>query len=306
VTVRLQSVTDPGAGNPLPDSYTSAVAVDLDYLVAPGADLASAGTVTITSKFHRLTGTTTVHDLNDSIGAVAGQRVELFLKDGSVTFQNNGGGTGNIRTPTGADVTFTQNTIVILEYDGTLWRVQNAAATTIYRKLTTKQVVSSVAETDLLNGEITIGAGVVDANHGLRIRCWGSFVLNGGTGFIRPQFKLKLGSTTLIDTNTASGSTATSARECFWRMDAFIENLGATNSQQVDFKMRYRSQNTEAQDLTTGIGHDWASADTGFIDGYNTAAVDMTTAQALAFTCINPINNANEWTKLFAAIVEVV
>src|SRR4051794_27688805 len=67
-----------------------------------------------------------------------------------------------------------------------------------YRKVTAKQLVSSVTETDLLNGEITLAAGVLGSDRIARIVLWGDFLQNTGVDRGGPTLKLKYGGSTLF------------------------------------------------------------------------------------------------------------
>lgn len=99
-----------------------------DYLTVAGADLASATTIDITSGFHGVTGTVTIANITDLLGAVEGQQVRLWIKAGPLAIQNNGGGTGNVRTQSGSDQKYVQNQVVTLVFDGALWREQSTYA----------------------------------------------------------------------------------------------------------------------------------------------------------------------------------
>jgi microcystin-dependent protein len=104
----------------LPDAWVDEVKAAHDYLIAAGADLASATTLTITSTFHKVTGTTTIDSVSDASGPVAGQRV-TFAFQGTTTVRHNGGGTGNIRLLGGFHAGFVANEMLTLAYDGTNW-----------------------------------------------------------------------------------------------------------------------------------------------------------------------------------------
>jgi hypothetical protein len=95
---------------------------DIEYLTVAGADLASAATINPTAEFHAVTGTTTIDNLTDTVGAVPGQQVTLWIKGGPLTIRNNGGGTGNVRTASGLDVLCATNDTISFVYDGTVWR----------------------------------------------------------------------------------------------------------------------------------------------------------------------------------------
>lgn len=99
----------------LPDAWVDEVKVLHDYLAIAGADLASAATLTITSEFHRVTGSTTVTTINDSVGSQAkGQLVRLNLVAG-LTF----GTSGNITTITGSASPYAAGSVATFMWDGT-------------------------------------------------------------------------------------------------------------------------------------------------------------------------------------------
>lgn len=91
-----------------------------------GPDVASASTLNLTKYFHGITGTTTVANISKTV--TAGDTVMLWIKDGPITFQNNGGGTGNIRNAGGIDLECGPNRIVVFIYDGTYWRSTKATS----------------------------------------------------------------------------------------------------------------------------------------------------------------------------------
>jgi hypothetical protein len=81
----------------------------------------------------------------------------------------------------------------------------------IYRKVTPKAVVNSIAETDLLNGEITIPAGLMGISGGIRLTMMGDCVNNSAATQAAPVFKLKLGATTILATAATAAMWAASA-----------------------------------------------------------------------------------------------
>jgi hypothetical protein len=104
-------------------------------------------------------------------------------------------------------------------------------ATTTYRKTTAKAVNTTTAATDLLNGEITIAAGVMGATGSLRLQAWGDNINNSGGAAAPPRFQLILGGTTLLDTSATGTTTVADATRRGWSLDATILNTGAANSQ---------------------------------------------------------------------------
>lgn len=118
--------TDFAVGDVLTAAEMNDVGDGLAYLGTAGSDLASASTISPTVGFHGVTGTTTINDISMS-GAVEGLPVRLWFK-AALTVANNGGGTGNIRTKSGSDLSVTANQIVTFAYDGTYWREEGSAA----------------------------------------------------------------------------------------------------------------------------------------------------------------------------------
>lgn len=116
----LTAVANLANGNPIPESYVDAVTVDVNYLVIAGAALASAGTITPTAEFHKVTGTANIDNLTPA-SPIAGQQCRLWFT-GAAVVRNNGAGSGNIRTTNGGDITLVANQILTFTYDGTVWR----------------------------------------------------------------------------------------------------------------------------------------------------------------------------------------
>lgn len=186
----------------------------------------------------------------------------------------------------------------------------------VYRKLTAKQVVNSVAETDLLNGEITIAANAIGASGILRLTAFGDWKQNSGASTDVPRFKLKLGATTLLDTSVFSAAVVgNNAGRAGWRIVVEIANLAAANSQWASLEGRigYISSGAfNAAFFATGAGitqtvmNSATSADTTHMLGGNSGAVDTTAAQALALTTTLPAANANLDLILKGGLVEIL
>lgn len=197
-----------------------------------------------------------------------------------------------------------------LVWNGTSWVPGSNAP---YRKTTAKTVNTSVAETDLLNGEITIGAGVLGTSGLLRLTAWGDFLNNAGAAN-RPQLKLKLGGTTLIDIG-AGASTTASATRFGWRVVAEIMNEGAANAQLANMVWRIGGMQSGTGNGVNGVATGEGAesyvyfAGTGILfvgEAFNTATKDTSVAQALALTVTNASASASYETKLFGAVVEVL
>lgn len=154
MTTRLNPVANLADGDSIPESWVDDVANDVNYLTVAGADIASATTINPTAEFHGVTGTTTIDTITDSAGPVAGQQLRLWIKGGPLTIRNNGGGTGNVRTRTGSDRVCIANEIVVLTYDGALWREQG------YSVKETVSAISGGPPASPADGDIWTATGV--------------------------------------------------------------------------------------------------------------------------------------------------
>jgi hypothetical protein len=192
------------------------------------------------------------------------------------------------------------------------WATPGVATT--YRKTTAKTVNTTVAETDLLNGEITIAANP-GTSAVIRLTAWGDRLNNTGGSLPPQRFKLKLGPTTLLDTNVVgANSLQTSGSRFGWIVRAEIMNLGAANSQLafisgVVTALAGSGGGSVAfatgEGVYTGAVYDAVVVASPRFEGFNTAAVDTTSAQALALSVINASASASYETKLLGAAVEV-
>ena len=179
-----------------------------------------------------------------------------------------------------------------------------------YRKNKPLQVVNTVTETDLLNSEIKIGAGVLGTSGVLRLTAWGDAINNSGVGQNFPRWKAKLGGTTLIDSGLTN-QWSTSASRLMWRVSLEIVNIGVANSQWVTLIQEQAGANipvTAAAGATTGEGNVNVQTviNQGRLVEANSSTVDTTVAQPLAYTVTLPVANAAvDWT-LKAAVVEII
>jgi hypothetical protein len=179
----------------------------------------------------------------------------------------------------------------------------------IYRKTTSKVVVNTVAETDLLNGEITVAANAMSTNRALRLTAFGDLINNTGAAVATPRIKLKLGATTLVDSSVVAAAWSALASRLPWRITALIQNLGAANSQWADMAFKADPIIAVASNIvvTTGEGLVVTSLnDFWSIGAGNAGAVDTTLAQLLALTVTLPTANALEDMTLKGALVEIV
>jgi hypothetical protein len=172
-------------------------------------------------------------------------------------------------------------------------------------KVSTKTVASTTTETDLLNGEIIIPAAQMGSNE----RCWGWADIdvknNTGGAIAAPRFKLKAGSTVLIDTGAGPNLAASATRgvgELYW----MIQQLGATNAQSVVL-WGWIADGTDVNATTgSGVYRLSSNANSGRqIYVRNTTAIDMTSSQTLALTTINGSSSANCETKLYTAKIAI-
>jgi len=183
----------------------------------------------------------------------------------------------------------------------------------VYRKATLKTVVNTTAATDLLNAEITVGAGVLGATGVLRLSAWGNWIQNTAGNQSSPRIQLVLGGTTLLDTNLLAAVNASNAGTLPWNLAAVIEAQNATNSQfsLLDFDALEVAVASAAATFTTGTGLIRSDAAVGgyhFLKakGHNTSALDMTTSKTLVLNVILPVASANYGFTLNGALVEII
>jgi hypothetical protein len=173
---------------------------------------------------------------------------------------------------------------------------------TTYRKVTEKDVHTSVAETDLLNGEITIGAGEMSTNKIAKVILVGDYLNNSGAG-VTLTIAIKLGATTLY--KDVSGSIEQSADRRAFRVEFEIANLGAANSQWMGGKVFLGHPGA----TTNGIG------DLLFLSGApdemimpvaGSSAEDTATAKTLVVTVQHSASAVTVSARLKYALVEIV
>lgn len=182
----------------------------------------------------------------------------------------------------------------------------------LYRKNTSK-LVNTTADTDLLNGEITVAANVMGANGFLEGVAFGDDVQNSGGTVACFRFKLKFQGTTILDSGAQAGACLNSAVRFAWKAQWTIMNLGATNSQYVtlwiDFGVAAGGTFTNAAP-TTGTGRIAAvTSNTGSNNHLrymmsNTAAIDTTGACAMVLSVVTPSGATTDCT-LQGAFVRV-
>jgi hypothetical protein len=279
------------------DSSSTSLYLTSDEVADAIAYLNAQGKITVTSvtagiEFPRATGTPEVlHGDGSPEGLV-------FASQGSIYMRRDAASASNYL--------YTKTTG--MNYN-TGWVVFNpGVGPTTYRKTTSKTVVSTTTATDLLNGEISVPAGTMNATTTVRLRAWGDLLIDVAAATQR--FQLIFGGTTLIDTGAPASNATVSATRGGWQLEAQVLNLGVTNSQ---------STRLEAQTwVPGGFGGGWTTAFTtgqGASDRSNegahyfgvnpSTAVDTTATCALVLNVINAISSASYETKLIGAIVEV-
>lgn len=184
-----------------------------------------------------------------------------------------------------------------------------------YRKTTSKTVSNSVAETDLLNGEVTIAANAMGTTKTLRLTAFGDWKQNSGAATDVPRFKLKLGATTIWDSNiVGTNVVANSATRIPWRIQAEIMNLGLTNSQWATIVGFAEIGGTALAIVAPATGEGQTSTrmynatSAAYVDylGANSSAEDTTAAKTLVLSVILPVASANTDIVLKSALVEII
>lgn len=187
-----------------------------------------------------------------------------------------------------------------------------AAAPTTYRKTTAKAVNTTVAATDLLNGEITVAANAMGSTGMLRLTAIGDMLNNSGGAVAPPRFQLLFGGTTIFDTGALGADFANAAAtRRGWRVKVEIFNT-ASGAQVCFFKLdgALNAAASNGVAFTTGEGNyvvvGGSAATVMLADGYNSASVDTTAAKALVLNVINGSASASYETKLTSALVEII
>jgi hypothetical protein len=188
------------------------------------------------------------------------------------------------------------------------------AGVTFLRKTTPKAVNTTVAATDLLNGEFTVP--ILAATNVVRLTAWGDYVNTAAANQAPPRFQLVLGGTTILDTgNTGAGNIQSSATRLGWRIDALIANNGVTNAQYAYLNLSggalVGTGWSSGGAWTTGEGVYGIGTVTGamgliWANGLGQSAVDTSVARLLALNVINGNAGATYETKLNGAVAEIL
>jgi hypothetical protein len=202
--------------------------------------------------------------------------------------------------------------VLVLTPEGELsvptW-VPGTPSAVAFRKGTDQQIINTIAETDLLNGEIVLpGALHVPAWKGVRLTAWGDLRNFSGAAQALPRFKLKLGAAVLLDTGSGGAvNWASNAGRFGWKITAEIINRGV-NAQwaTLDAGLGFLPGGAGAWAFVVGEG--WYAAPSGASQvralGAAAGAVNPLFAQALVLSVILPVANANLDVTLKAATVE--
>jgi len=171
------------------------------------------------------------------------------------------------------------------------------------RRNSTKDVVNTTTETDLLNGDIDIPANALGPNGIALLFAEGDWLNNSGaTPTI--TLKVKLGATT-IWAATSGAIPSSGAARGFWSACIAIQNAGATNSQLLVGSFSANQQGSSA--ASTGTGG-WGSGNLIIAEAAmgGSAAEDTTSLKNLALTVTWSAANANNSIRNHRAILNVL
>ena len=188
----------------------------------------------------------------------------------------------------------------------------NSWARGYLRKTTSVTVASSGPSTwvDLLNGEFTLPAGAMGTDKIVRLSAWGDWKQHSTASKDLPAFRLGLGGTTLLDTDTtAVGAAADSTSRYGWRIVCEIQNLGSASIQWATLvgTIVYVYNAAGYTDFTSGGGVTTASSQgRGAYQGGLGGTVNTAVSCALTLHVANAFSHANYETKLYGALVEII
>lgn len=170
----------------------------------------------------------------------------------------------------------------------------------VLRKITTKDIVNTVAETDLLNDEITIPANAISTNRVLRLVLLGDYLNNSGSAQ-GITWRLKLGASTILGNAQSATQFASSANR---RWARFTVEIGAQASNSIWAQLTGSVGNTTSPSVA-GISTDveppgFQSATSGL------QTINMAVAQTLKLTIVHTAANANLSIRCHYAVVEIV
>lgn len=220
------------------------------------------------------------------------------------------------------DVVYVQNTnaarLAATHMAGVLWRETDTTlfywdtgstwvpliSGVTYRKTTVKDVNTTAAAVDLLNGEITIGAGVMGTDRVAIIRAWGDYLNNTGVDK-QITIGVKYGATYMWKTQSGLISTSTVRRP--WFIQAVLAAQGLTNAQTLgghfDFDLATSGTVAGIGGLSPGGTGGGAGQQSGTFFG--TAAEDSTAAKALALEVTHSASSASVSMRLEGAFISI-
>jgi hypothetical protein len=178
----------------------------------------------------------------------------------------------------------------------------NAALPTLRTKLTQKEIVNTLAKTDLLNGEITIPANSMNAQGAIRFWMNGDYI-NSTATLQTIQLELKLGTTVLWDSGL-SGSIGISATPRAWYCEGLIQALNSTSAQRGGGFFTL-GPTKAAITGESGLADVASDQQAGHFDTI-TGAVPMNAAQAFTFSVTHSSASASLIMRLDYARFEVV
>jgi len=180
-----------------------------------------------------------------------------------------------------------------------------------YRKTTAKTAVNTTAETDLFNGEILIGAGLLGTTGVLRMTAWGDWINNSGLAQASPRIRVKYGGTNVaFDTGAIAGAWATNASSWGWRVQYEQINLGSVTSQYSTFQLVGSgswANNSFAAFLSGSGQYSTNASDQIYGNAVSSGpGADTSTALQLFLTVILPVASASVSMTLRGAVVEIL
>lgn len=181
------------------------------------------------------------------------------------------------------------------------------AAQGMYRKTTAKTVNNTVTETDLLNGEITLGAGVPGTTGMVRLTLLLDGLNNSG-GAVTWTFKVKFGGSTIFGAGPLSVAAQGGSRFGI-RLEVELLNLGAANSNVVRTKLLIPSAALNAI-IVGSAGLSFQGEGTGdkwhVVEESAPCTIDTATSKLVEVTVTHGTAAATVETKLYGAVVEIL
>lgn len=182
-----------------------------------------------------------------------------------------------------------------LYWDGSNWVVGSLG---LYRKATAKDVVSTVVETDLLNGEVTLAAGILGTTRSVRVSILGDYLNNTGISATL-VVKIKVGTTTLWANSATSITAAAGRRPVF--LEFMVGNQNSASVQVMAGRINFGGATAPATGLGAGDGDGPIG---GPISG--SASEDTTASKVVQVTATHGASSSSLSCRLQYATIEVV